>query len=513
MSTVSARNDFSVDAVCQRFAEATGWPLRFAPAGTADADRLDHGDLDDCWRRELHDGTQKLGCLWIEPPEHPWQDSGYSSVCQLAELTGDLLSRYLGSSRLLDSRSRELSTFVEISRTVPSFGNVREAIGRLFQAALKLTGFRSVAFFLLNPETGELRLRAQEHLEARSIPRELRKVDRSPPDLMAFRHGKALLRTDVAASASAWLPPDAQMGCCLRVQSHEGPLGTLWVYDRRTRTPSEREIHVLESIAAQMVVVLERSVLLHESAAQQRLQRELKVASENTSMGVQNEPLRDNRLDVAMMCTSHYEVGGDLCEIISLDARRTLFAVGDAAGDSIPAALVISAVRGALRAETVERQDVDTRRLMKRLNRALHSITPAHQFSSMIVGVLDTDRRELRYTNAGHPVPVILHQGELQMAHSHGMLLGVSDEVDYEHSVVPMGPGDLLILYSDGVSEARNLSRRMFRSDGILDAVRPCLNDTADAILGAVVAGLETHIHGSQSADDRTLLVIRWKPD
>ena len=121
----------------------------------------------------------------------------------------------------------------------------------------------------------------------------------------------------------------------------------------------------------------------------------------------------DPHVETAGWCRSHQEVGGDLCEIIPLDERRTLVAVGDAAGDSIPASLVMSAVRGSLR--TMVSGPIDdvlaTDVLMRRINLALFAITPAHQFMSLVAGVIDSREGTFTYTNAGHPTPLIVHGG------------------------------------------------------------------------------------------------------
>lgn len=506
-----------LDAVCRQFSEATGWPLRFAAAGTPLARDFEARGVrhESCWSAELGDGLRRLGFLFIELPDDRRSDRSFLGISELAAMVADLAGRYCAASRKLESRSQEVTTLAEIGRTLPNQDNLREAIERLLQAALKLTGYRSAAFFLFNPTSGILRARAEQHSEPRKIPLTSRTLEHSPPDRAALVQGKALLRTDVAASAAHWLPPDCTAACCFRVQSQHGPLGTLWTFDRRTRTPSDREVHVLESIAAQIGAVLERTVLLHESASQQRLQRELKVASENQSFGLPRDSLLDPRVDVAVLCTSHYEVGGDLCEAIPLDARRTLLAVGDAAGDSIPAALVMSLARGALRAlaAEIDLDAVDVGRLVGRLNAVLHDATPSHLFMSLVLGVIDTARGSFTYCNAGHPLPIVVRNGNVEPMKSHGMLLGVSVETDYEQSTLQVGAGDLLVFYSDGISEARGRGKRMFRSEGILDVVRDCEGQSADEVMSTIMSRLQAHLQGAASGDDRTLLVARLKDE
>jgi sigma-B regulation protein RsbU (phosphoserine phosphatase) len=287
----------------------------------------------------------------------------------------------------------------------------------------------------------------------------------------------------------------------------------MWVFDRRHRVPNEREVHVLESIAAQVAAVLERVVLLRESETKHRLQRDVEVASENQAKGLLNGLPTRLPFDVAAACTSRYELGGDLCEVVPIDAGHTVIAVGDASGDSVPAAMVMSAVRGALRtlASVQPGEIVHTERVMEKLNGMLCDITPAHQFMSLLVGLLDTTCDAFTYSNAGHPLPILMRRGTATLLHSHGMLLGVLKDSAYDRSVVPLKAGDMLVLYSDGVSEAMDRRRKMFRSDGIVEALRKHMAKSADEIVQAIWSDLNQHL-GDGTPDDRTLLVVKW-PD
>ena len=246
----------------------------------------------------------------------------------------------------------------------------------------------------------------------------------------------------------------------------DGPLGTLWAYDRRHREPELREWHVLESICAQIAAVFERTVLQYESTTEHRLRHDVRVASENQTQGIFGNLPAEVGFEAAGFCTSRYELGGDLCEAISLDRHRTVILLGDACGDSVPAALVMSAVRGAVHSliGSREPQVLETDVMMEKLNRALYAVTPPHQFMSLIYLVIDTKKGTLTYTNAGHPAPIHLQQGEVRELESHGVLAGVIGNATYGSSTCPIFSGDLLILFSDGITEAMCDRCTLFRS-------------------------------------------------
>ncbi len=192
--------------------------------------------------------------------------------------------------------------------------------------------------------------------------------------------------------------------------------------------------------------------------------------------------------------------------MISLSADRKAIAVGDASGNSIPAAMIMSAVRGAIRTHASHEPDVVE--LVSRINRALCSITGAHQFMSLCYGVYDAARRTFTYSNAGHPVPLLIRDNQVQMFESHGLLLGVVPEAQYESSTVELRPGDLLVLYSDGITEARSHAQELFRWEGISTSIAGLAHTSADALLELIWNSVDDHVAGSDG-DDRTLLVLK----
>lgn len=501
-----------IDDICRRFSAASGWPLSFEPDESVATDpRPDRNEsADRCWSADVHDKDRRIGRLLLDLPAEACNDRSFLAAQGLAELVAEMVGQLAGSRRQLQSRTQQFSTLVDVGRSLPRKQNLPGALQQLLAATVKLTGFRSVAFFLLDPTTSRLKLRAQQHVGPWQVPFKDRRLDRSTPDLEAFDQGKIVWRPQPGSDDSRWLPQESSLGVCLAVESDAGPLGTLWAFDRRQRTPSQREFHVLESIAGQISSVLERAVLMQESAVQHRMRRDLAVASECQRGELIRGLPSDSRLDIAGICTSRYELGGDLCEVSSLDERSMAIAVGDASGDSVAAAMIMSSVRGAMRSMMLREEGdlTKTEWVMQEINHVLFDMTPAHQFMSMLYGVLDTDALTFTYTNAGHPLPLVVRDAQTETLESHGMLLGVMERYDYSKSVVQLSAGDLLVLYSDGVSEAMSRGKQMFRSDGIVEAFEGNLSGTAQHVLHSIWSKLESHLHGGE-ADDRTLLVIK----
>jgi sigma-B regulation protein RsbU (phosphoserine phosphatase) len=513
MTTTTAGLHTWIRDTCRQFSDAMGWDLRFVPLTGSRGEEIEaelRRDPSSCWFSEISDGLERIGFLQLVLPDDVSQDRSFNSVGDLAETFAQLITRSATAARLAESRTDDVATLVDIGRSIPTERNLVDALQRLLEGATQLTAFRSCAFFLLEPSTERLKLRAHSHRDAPLVPTAVRTLSENPPDLQALSRGRALLGGDEINQMAAWLPPGTLTAVCLAVGSETGPIGTLWVYDRRSRVPSDREMHVLESITVQVATLLERVVLLRESATQHRIQRDLQLASQAQASQLAAILPQGSGIEAAVRSTSHFEIGGDLCELIPIGEGRTALSIGDASGHGISASIVMSAVRGAVHALALDlRSPLSPDEVLVRVNHALHSITPAHQFMSMLYGVIDVRQMLFTYSNAGHPSPVLMRLGGPVQLDSHGMLLGVVADTTYGSSQLAISPGDTLIAFTDGVSEAMNGKRKMFRSDGIVEVLTAHQAQPPQALLEAIWSELETHLDGTAGHDDRSLIVIR----
>ncbi|MDB5386247.1 MAG: hypothetical protein JWM11_1893, partial [Planctomycetaceae bacterium] len=362
------------------------------------------------------------------------------------------------------------------------------------------------------PGPNHLKLRLAHGLAACDLPVSRRALDSSWPDLEALSRGFSFVERK-SSTEDHWLPGAAVAGLAISVQSALVPLGTLWVYDTRSHRFPDHELNSLFAIASNLALVFERLILIRENEAQQRVQNELRLVSEHLNRASRTELPATSGLDVTYRCQSRYEISGDLCELLSLSDTSTVIAVGDASGNSIPAALVANAVKGAIKSMSGPpvAQDCDPAVVMGRLNRSLDTIAGDHQFMSLFYGVYDATRRRLAYCSAGHPAPILVRDGAVSMLQADGFLLGILDDVEYEHVELEMQVGDLLIVYTDGISETHGEDDRLFGEEGIIRAIEIASESSIEGILNTIWNQAEAFAGSlfKQKSDDRSLLVLR----
>src|SRR4029077_15859395 len=205
--------------------------------------------------------------------------------------------------------------------------------------------------------------------------------------------------------------------------------------------------------AAQCAVAIERARLTRELLERRHLEKELAIAREiQLSFLPKSDPVIAG-FDVAGTSRPHDEGGGDYYDFIRLSDTRLGIAIADVAGKGIPAALLMAGFRMSLLAEI--RNEFALRAIMRKVNSLVFESTDRHKFVTAFYGLLDFRNRVLTVTNAGHNPPLLLRAtGEIVALTDGGIALGVLPEAHYEERPIAIRPGDVLVLYTDGVSEA-----------------------------------------------------------
>jgi sigma-B regulation protein RsbU (phosphoserine phosphatase) len=211
-------------------------------------------------------------------------------------------------------------------------------------------------------------------------------------------------------------------------------------------------------------------------------------------------------LDYSARCRQVRALGGDCYDFLPLAHNRLALAVGDASGKSLAAALMISSVQSSLRTAASFAGD-DPAGVLRIVNGHVHASSLSGRYATLFYGVFDGDRRMLRYVNAGHNPPIVIHpDGSILFLETGGVPVGMFANWPYEEGMVQLDPGDLIVAYTDGVSEALNPDGTEWGVEGLRKAVGH--RESPDGIAGSIFAAMDEYSGGRQ-ADDATVLVAR----
>src|SRR5215813_11019714 len=245
-----------------------------------------------------------------------------------------------------------------------------------------------------------------------------------------------------------------------------------------------------------------------------RMEAELTVGHDlQLSMMPRVFPAFPGRDDVSVYATLRpaRELGGDFYDFYFVDNTHLFFCVGDVSDKGVPAALFMAVAKTLIRTRSAE--EASTAKLASYLNAELGRDNDGCMFVTLFLGRLDVGTGELVYTNAGHEPPCLHHAGGAveMLAERHGPLAGAAPGLAYGETRRRLAAGDLLVVYTDGVTEAQDAGGRLFSEERLIDIVRADGAQPTGAIVDRILAAVDTFEEGER-ADDITVLALRFLP-
>ena len=270
----------------------------------------------------------------------------------------------------------------------------------------------------------------------------------------------------------------------------------------------QEDMDLLMTFASQAAVAIERTRLHAEVLETRRLDEELSIGQRIQRTFLPERDPRVPNFDIAGANYSSGVVGGDYYDYVKIADGHLGIVVADVSGKGIPAALIMAAFRASLIAEV--RNNYAIRTVFGKVNRLLYESTEIERFVTAIYGVLDFHGRRFTYVNAGHN-PGILYRAAtdtFETLDSTGPLLGVFETASFKERQAEIRPGDILTLYTDGITESMNAAKDLFGEDRLKDVIRSRKGGSAAEIVRKIretVGGFT----GGEPDDDLTLVVLK----
>lgn len=242
-----------------------------------------------------------------------------------------------------------------------------------------------------------------------------------------------------------------------------------------------------------------------------RLADELRLAAA-VQRSLLPPPLRHPRVDAAWEFLPCREIGGDYFDIVPLPGGRLALALGDVMGKGVPAALLAGNLKACLRAQ-LQDGPVEPARVVERVNRLYCDVSPRGRFATLFFGLLDPGAGRLDFVNAGHDHPILVGpEGPPQRLEEGGLVLGVLPEGRYQAGQARLTPEDLLVLYSDGVTDRWNAGGEGFGLERLGESARRVRADPARLALYSLLGEVQGHSGGQPAEDDLTLVALKLRP-
>lgn len=287
--------------------------------------------------------------------------------------------------------------------------------------------------------------------------------------------------------------------------------GVLTVYNKQgIEGFTEEDQRLLAIIASQSAQVIENARLYEAEHAFHRMKEEVRLAAEIQLALLPKDIPVLLEYDLAGKTVPARMVGGDYFDFIPIDGKRIAICLGDVSGKGLAAALLMSNVQATIRGQTLVSASPGV--CMRRSNTLLFESTSSESFVTLFYGILDTEHHTLRYSNAGHDTPLFLGKGEkLERLETGGVVLSVFQDYQYEEGATSFSPNDVLVVYSDGITEAHNPYMEMFGEGRLLSVINDKRDGPASGIIGGIIDAVRSFTGSSRQDDDITLLVVKRK--
>lgn len=285
-------------------------------------------------------------------------------------------------------------------------------------------------------------------------------------------------------------------------------LGVLYMDSRRPAAFSKLDRQILDALAADAASILDNARLVERERERQRMEQEINIARDIQQALLPRDFREFPHLAVSGINFPCLSVGGDYFDVFPLSDKRTAFLIADVSGKGLGAALLTTMLQGALSGMTL---GTDPARVFNHVNRFLCSHSEVGRYATMFFGILDQDG-EMDYINAGHPSPFLIRHGVAEEPFTEGSYpVGLVQEAEYVTARVKLEPGDTLILFSDGVTEAMDPSEDLYGVPRLREVLTGQSDCALDKLQKSILESVENFAKGAHQADDLTLLIVRYR--
>ena len=271
---------------------------------------------------------------------------------------------------------------------------------------------------------------------------------------------------------------------------------------------TEDHLKVLTTLASVAAIRVENARLIEARLERERLERELALASEIQQRFQPTAPPHVTGYELQGISFPCYEIGGDYYDFIEREDGRLVIALGDVSGKGTAAALLMSSLHAAIHAQSASHNSLVA--TISAVNRYLADNIPANRFVTLFYAELDPQSGSLSFLNAGHNPPLIVHSaGTVEQLASGGLPLGIKPDAEYREGRTQLQPGDVLCIYSDGVTEAVSPTGEEFGATRLYEVVSRNIEASAAGIRDRIESSLTKFAQGTSAADDITLVIVK----
>jgi sigma-B regulation protein RsbU (phosphoserine phosphatase) len=402
----------------------------------------------------------------------------------------------------------------ELTTLVAGEFSLQEVLDRLAEAAVKITDVKACSIRLLDPQTGDLEMRSTYGLSEEYRNKGV--VSKDDPVIKAAFAGEAVILDDMRVDGrvkyrEAAIKEGLISQLTVAMQFKGRDIGVLRLYSPEPNRFSEENIKLARAVASQCAVAITNARLYARALEGAKMSQQMRLAGIIQRRMIPDDAPQIKGLEVAASYIPCFDVGGDLYDFIKLSDHLLIVAIADVIGKGIPAAIMTSMFRGALRAYA----DVGGAGLIKqtisRLNRMACKECTDGEFVSLFYALIDVAQMKITYSNCGHEPTLLIRSGRITELKKGGLVLGVEENTEYEIDSVGLAQADTLLFSTDGLTDAVNFDGDLWGRERLLAAAKKFADGPAAVMLHNILGYRRRFVGLSRQVDDTSVVVIKIK--
>ena len=409
--------------------------------------------------------------------------------------------------RRVDRQNRTLRTLAHLSQEFSSILALDELLRKIAKTIYALIAFDAFSILLVDPEAKVLRHRFSERYDERvnldNIP-----LGKGITGAAAESREPVRVVDTLADPRYIASHPDIRSEVAVPLIVQDRVVGVMDLESSAIGYFTEDHVRLLGLLAPQIASSVENARLYEEIATrEQRMEQDLKAAYNVQSVLLPREAPPIAGLDIALRLRPAREISGDVYDFFEHGTDQAIIAFGDVSGKGAAAALYGALVSGLLR--TLAHGKRSPAELLRLINNVLRERKIEAQYVTLIILVWDSVQRKFTMANAGSAPPMLCRGGHVIKPHVEGVPAGLLDNREYEEVDLPVESGDVLLLYSDGVTDQLNPHEEEYGRQRLARSLRKACDQPAEAIAGSVLDDLDAFTSGAPAFDDQTLIVVK----
>jgi serine phosphatase RsbU (regulator of sigma subunit) len=411
----------------------------------------------------------------------------------------------------------------QLSTLVAGEFSLQEVLDKLAEAAVKIVGVKACSIRLLDEEAGELKMRSTYGLSEEYRNKGV--VSKNDPVVKAAFAGEAVVLDDMRVDGrvkykNATIKEGLVSQLTVVMQFKGQAIGVLRLYSPKPKRFEEEDIHLARAVASQCAVAITNARLYAEAIEGARMAEQMRLAGIIQRRMIPEKAPQMPGLDIAAAYVPCFDVGGDLYSFLQLSENSIDVSIADVMGKGIPAAIMMSSFRGAVKAfidavgdfpaycENRDKADCG-KEIINRINKMACDECRDGEFITLFDAVIDVEDMTITYCNCGHEPTVLIRDCNIIELNKGGLVLGVDENAEYEIETVELKKDDCLLFYTDGLIDAVNFDNELWGRENMLQAAKKFSSEPAEQMINDILGYRRRFVGLARQLDDMSIIVIK----